>query len=162
MKKTEEFTLAVIKPDACRNGVAALIVSRLASQGLRVERLFVSRWTPKLAAFFYLEHKGKPFYKKLVRFMSSGDSITMLLTGPNAIKRVRKLIGPTLNPPAGTIRGEFGNPKISYENAIHASDSVGSAVKEISILFILPEVEKGLFRKDSPKKRRTTKGKNAA
>jgi nucleoside-diphosphate kinase len=125
----------MIKPDAVARGLVGLIVSRFEAVGLTVERLELGRVTPEQAAANYAEHEGKPFYEGLVAYITSGPVVKMVLSGPEAVSVVRKLMGAT-NPKdaaPGTIRGDFGLTLDA--NIVHGSDSPESAGREISIFF---------------------------
>ena len=128
-------TYCMIKPDAVARGLVGLIVSRFEAVGLTVERLELGRVTPEQAAANYAEHEGKPFYEGLVAYITSGPVVKMVLSGPEAVSVVRKLMGAT-NPKdaaPGTIRGDFGLTLDA--NIVHGSDSPESAGREISIFF---------------------------
>ena len=97
---------------------------------MRMERLSQER-----AKGFYAEHDGKPFFKDLVSFMTSGPVVLQVLEGENAIVRNRELMGST-NPQEaeqGTIRADFA--KSIDANAVHGSDSPASAIREIEFFF---------------------------
>ena len=97
---------------------------------MRMEHLSQER-----AKGFYAEHDGKPFFKDLVSFMTSGPSVLQVLEGENAIARNRELMGST-NPQEaepGTIRADFA--KSIDANAVHGSDSPASAIREIEFFF---------------------------
>jgi nucleoside-diphosphate kinase len=125
----------MIKPDAVARGLVGRIVSRFEEVGLTVERLELGVVTPEQAAANYAEHEGKPFYDGLVAYITSGPVVKMVLSGPEAVVVVRKLMGVT-NPKdaaPGTIRGDFGLTLDA--NVVHGSDSPESAEREISIFF---------------------------
>lgn len=128
-------TYCMIKPDAVARGLVGRIVSRFEAVGLTVERLELGMVTPEQAAANYAEHEGKPFYDGLVAYITSGPVVKMVLSGPEAVTVVRKLMGVT-NPKdaaPGTIRGDFGLTLDA--NVVHGSDSPESAEREISIFF---------------------------
>lgn len=128
-------TYCMIKPDAVARGLVGRIVSRFEEVGLTVERLELGVVTPEQAAANYAEHEGKPFYDGLVAYITSGPVVKMVLSGPEAVVVVRKLMGVT-NPKdaaPGTIRGDFGLTLDA--NVVHGSDSPESAEREISIFF---------------------------
>jgi nucleoside-diphosphate kinase len=84
---------------------------------------------------FYEVHKERPFYRDLVEFMTSGPCIPMVLERENAILALREFIGAT-NPAQaaeGTVRKLYATD-VQF-NAVHASDSVDSAIKEIAHFF---------------------------
>ncbi len=128
-------TYCMIKPDAVARGLVGRIVGRFEDVGLTVERLELGMVTPEQAAANYAEHVGKPFYAGLVEYITSGPVVKMILSGPEAVSVVRKLMGVT-NPrdaAPGTIRGDFGLTLDA--NIVHGSDSPESAEREIAIFF---------------------------
>lgn len=130
-----EKTYCMIKPDAVSRGLVGRIVTRFEEVGLTVERLELGVVTPEQAAANYAEHEGKPFYPGLVAYITSGPVVKMVLSGPEAVSVVRKLMGVT-NPrdaAPGTIRGDYGLTLDA--NVIHGSDSPASAEREIAIFF---------------------------
>jgi nucleoside-diphosphate kinase len=129
------MTYCMIKPDAVARGLVGRIVTRFEDVGLRVERLELGMVTPEQAAANYAEHEGKPFYDGLVAYITSGPVVKMVLSGPEAVSVVRKLMGVT-NPreaAPGTIRGDFGLTLDA--NIVHGSDSPESAEREVAIFF---------------------------
>lgn len=128
-------TYCMIKPDAVARGLVGRIVTRFEEVGLTIERLELGQVTAEQAAANYAEHEGKPFYEGLVAYITSGPVAKMVLSGPEAVSVVRKLMGVT-NPKEaapGTIRGDFGLTLDA--NIVHGSDSPESAEREISIFF---------------------------
>lgn len=125
----------MIKPDAVRRGFVGRIVARFEQVGLTIDRMELGMVSREEAAANYAEHEGKPFYDGLVEYITSGPVVKMVITGPDAVKVCRKLMGAT-NPAdaaPGTIRGDFG--LVMDENVIHGSDSPESAAREIAIFF---------------------------
>lgn len=131
----DQKTYCMIKPDAVARGLVGRIVGRFEDVGLVVERMELGMVTPEQAAANYAEHEGKPFYDGLVEYITSGPVVKMVLSGPDAVPVVRKLMGAT-NPKdaaPGTIRGDYG---LSLDaNIVHGSDSPESAEREIAIFF---------------------------
>jgi len=130
-----ERTLFLVKPDAMQRGLAGEIIKRLESRGLKIVGLKLMQVTPAIAEKHYGEHKGKPFYKGLVDFITSSPIIAAVLEGTNAIEVVRATNGLTnpLKADPGTIRADFGLE--TGRNLVHASDSPASAAREIKIFF---------------------------
>ena len=131
----QERTLSIIKPDAVSKNVVGDIISRFENAGLKVIAMRMERLSRETAKGFYAEHDGKPFFKDLVSFMTSGPVVLQVLEGENAIARNRALMGST-NPQEaepGTIRADFA--KSIDANAVHGSDSEASAVREIEFFF---------------------------
>ena len=131
----QERTLSIIKPDAVSKNVVGDIVSRFENAGLKIIAMRMEHLSQERAKGFYAEHDGKPFFKDLVSFMTSGPSVLQVLEGENAIARNRELMGST-NPQEaepGTIRADFA--KSIDANAVHGSDSPASAIREIEFFF---------------------------
>ena len=130
-----ERTLFLIKPDAVSKKIAGKIIDILEKNDLHIAEMKMLRLDTETAEKFYKEHKNKEFYHKLIKYVTSGPIIAMVLEGEDAIKRARKIIGSTDPKKAepGTIRNLFGTDR-TY-NAVHASDSPESAEYEINIIF---------------------------
>ena len=118
-----ERTLSIIKPDAVGKNIIGQIYSRFESAGLRIAAARMIQLSDSSAGGFYAEHKGRPFYDDLVKFMTSGPVMVQVLEGEDAIAKNRELMGAT-NPQeaaAGTIRADFA--ETIDANAVHGSDS---------------------------------------
>ncbi len=128
-------TLAIIKPDAVSSARAGKILAHLEDAGFTVRSLKMTRLTEAQAGAFYAVHRERPFYADLVRFMTSGPCIPMVLEADDAVPRLREVIGATDPAEAaeGTVRKRYAENK--ERNAIHASDSDENAKKEISFFF---------------------------
>ena len=137
-----ENTLSIIKPDAVSKNVLGKILDRFESSGLKIIAIKMLHLDKDIAEGFYAEHKGKPFFEKLINFMTSGPVVVQVLSGENAIKTNRELMGNT-NPEeaaSGTIRSDFAESIDA--NAVHGSDSPESAEREISYFFTKSEIFK--------------------
>jgi len=130
-----ERTLVLIKPDAMERKLMGEIISIYEKKGFHISALKIVKPSRELAEEHYAEHKGKPFYERLVNFIIRGEVCAMVIEGENVIEAVRKINGATdpLNAEPGTIRGRYALSK--SENAVHASDSIQSAEREIKIWF---------------------------
>ena len=132
-----EQTLSIIKPDAVKKNVIGKIITRFEENGLHLVAGKLIHLTDELASGFYAEHDGKPFFNDLKNFMTSGPVFIQVLEGDNAIQKNRELMGAT-NPQEaaeGTIRADFA--KSIDANAVHGSDSLVSAKREIEYSFQL-------------------------
>ncbi len=130
-----EQTLSIIKPDAVSKNVIGKIISRFEENGLYLVAGKLVQLSDEMAAGFYAEHEGRPFYNDLKAFMTSGPVFVQVLEGEGAILKNRELMGNT-NPQeaaAGTIRADFA--KSIDANAVHGSDSEISAQREINYFF---------------------------
>lgn len=132
---TIEKTLSILKPDAVKNNITGKINSYVESSGLKIIAQRMMLLTKKQAELFYEIHKDRPFFGKLVEFMTSGPVIIQVLVGENAVSKYRQIMGATDPKQAdkGTIRGDFADD-IS-ENRVHGSDSLENARKEIAFFF---------------------------
>ncbi len=137
---SKERTFSLIKPDGVQRGFVGDIVSRFERKGLKVVAMKMLVVSEELAKSYYSEHIGKPFFEPLIRYITSGPSVAMVLEGVDAVKVARQMMGATnpveANP--GTIRGDFGLH--IGRNIIHGSDSHASAEREISLFFDADEI----------------------
>ncbi len=135
-----EKTLSIIKPDAVKKGVIGKIIDRFESNGLRIAAMKKLQLSPKVAGEFYEVHKDRPFFGELVEFMTSGPVVVMVLEGENAVAKNRELMGATDPKEAkkGTIRADFAESIDA--NAVHGSDSLENAEREIKFFFSKIEV----------------------
>jgi nucleoside-diphosphate kinase len=135
-----ERTLAIIKPDAVSAGRAGKVLAHLEGAGFRVRALRMTRLSEAEAGEFYAVHRERPFYASLVRFMTSGPVIPLVLEADGAVARLRQVIGATdpAQAEAGTVRKLYAESK--ERNAIHASDSPENAVAEIGFFFSRQEL----------------------
>ena len=130
-----ERTLVLIKPDAVHRRLVGRIIARFEHKGLKLVGLKMLRIDEPLARRHYAAHEGKPFYEPLVRFITGGPTVALVLEGKRAIEVVRKIMGATFGPEAqpGTIRGDLA---ISNRfNLVHGSDSPQTAEAEIALFF---------------------------
>jgi len=135
-----ERTLSIIKPDAVAKNVIGEIASRFEKAGLSIVAMKMVQLDDEKAGGFYAEHKERPFFGDLVSFMTSGPVVVQVLEGEGAVLANRDLMGAT-NPKeadAGTIRADFAQSIDA--NAVHGSDSVESAEREIAYFFAADEV----------------------
>ena len=132
-------TLTIIKPDAFGSGKAGKVIAHLEAAGFKVLTARVLHLTEAQAGAFYEVHRERPFYGSLVKFMTSGPCMPMILEKPNAVLALREAIGATDPAEAaeGTVRKLFAESK--ERNAIHASDSDENAARES--LFFFSEAE---------------------
>jgi nucleoside-diphosphate kinase len=134
------LTLAIVKPDAVARGNAGRILAHLEADGFGIRALRLIRLTEAQAGEFYAVHRERPFYGSLVRFMTSGPCLPVLLERADAVARLRDVIGATDPEEAapGTVRKLFAESK--ERNAIHASDSDENAAREAAFFFAESDV----------------------
>ena len=135
-----ERTLIIVKPDGIQRHLAGQIIARFERRGFKLVAAKFMRISQKLGRRLYAVHKGKPFYKGLVKYLSSVPSLVMVWEAEGIVDMVRKMIGATFAYDAqpGTIRGDFSCSR-GY-NLIHGSDSAESAEQEIRLFFRPEEI----------------------
>ena len=133
-------TFTILKPDTLKAGNMGAIVAVLEKQGFRVRAMKMLHLTTSQAEGFYYVHKERPFFSQLVKFMTEGPVVTMVLESENAIEKLRKVMGATdpAKADAGTIRKQFGTN--IERNAIHGSDGPETAAFEMSYFFNALEI----------------------
>lgn len=137
-----ERTFSIIKPNAVEKNVMGEIITRFEKRGLRIAAAKFVRLSREKAEGFYIEHKDRPFFGSLVKFMTSGPVLLMCLEGENAVALNREIMGATDPAKAapGTLRKDFAD---SIEaNAVHGSDSPASAERELAYFFDSSEIQK--------------------
>ncbi|HVM66216.1 MAG TPA: nucleoside-diphosphate kinase [Acidimicrobiales bacterium] len=134
-----ERTLSIIKPDGVEKGVIGRVIARFEAAGLKPVAMRLKRLSQAEAEGFYAVHRQRPFFGDLVKFMTSGPVLLMVLEGEGAIAKNREVMGATDPKKAapGTIRAEFATD--IEKNTVHGSDGPETARTEISYFF--PEVE---------------------
>lgn len=137
-------TLSIIKPDAVGGNHIGEIYARFEEAGLKIVAAKMMQLDDERAGGFYAEHRERPFFNDLVKFMTSGPVLVSVLEGENAVARHREIMGATNPKDAldGTIRKDFA--KSIDENAVHGSDSEESAKREIAYFFSNDEICKRL------------------
>lgn len=135
-----ETTLTILKPDSVGAGATGKILDHLIREGFEVRGLKLTRLSEAQARSFYAVHRERPFYSRLVAFMTSGPVVVAALARPGAVARLREVMGATDSQQAapGTIRAEFGTD--IERNAIHGSDSPENAEREVSFFFAAAEL----------------------
>ncbi len=129
------LTLTILKPDALQNGHTGKIIDHILGAGFRIRAMKLIHLTAAQAGQFYEVHRERPFYGDLVKYMSSGPCLPMLLEKANAVEDFRATIGATDPAKAaeGTIRKLYAQ---SIEaNAVHGSDSDENALREAAFFF---------------------------
>ena len=135
-----ERTLVMVKPDAVRRNQVGEVIRRFEAAGLTIRALKMVHLERREAEGFYQIHRDRPFFSSLTKFMSSGPTVAMVLESPDAISRVRTLMGATDPAKAepGTIRKDLATS--IEQNAVHGSDSSESAAYEIPYFFSTMEL----------------------
>lgn len=137
---SKQRTLSIIKPDAISKNIIGEIYTRFENADLKIIASKMKHLSKLEAEGFYIEHKERPFFTALVEFMISGPVMIQVLEGENAVLKNRDLMGAT-NPKdadKGTIRADFADSIDA--NAVHGSDAVETAIREIGYFFSETEI----------------------
>jgi len=134
-----EQTLLIIKPDGVTRGLVGDVLARVERKGYRIDHIKSQTMDTDTANRHYAEHKGEPYYDKLISYITEGPLIVAVISGENSIENVRKIMGATdpLEATAGSIRGAYATSVT--RNLVHGSDSPESAEREIDLFF--PEID---------------------
>ena len=135
-----ERTFAILKPDAVAAGQSGEIIAAIQKAGFRIVGMKMKRLSQIEAEGFYAVHRERPFYASLVKFMTEGPVVLMVLESGDAIKKWRDSMGATnpANAAEGTIRKRFAQ---SIErNCVHGSDAPETAAVEIPFFFSASEL----------------------
>lgn len=129
-------TLVIAKPDATERGLVGEIISRIERKGLHLVAAELRHLDTEVAGRHYEEHRGKPFFDDLLRFITRSAVMVLVVEGPSDTWQVVRTMMGVTNPAAaapGTIRGDLAIE--TSENLIHGSDSAESAAREIALFF---------------------------
>jgi nucleoside-diphosphate kinase len=135
-----ERTLSIVKPDGVRGNLIGEVYRRFEKAGLAVIGARMLQLSQREAEGFYAVHRERPFFRDLVRYMSSGPVMVQVLEGEGAIARNRDLMGATdpAKAAAGTIRADLATS--IEQNVVHGSDGPESAAREIAYFFSSTEL----------------------
>jgi nucleoside-diphosphate kinase len=135
-----ERTLSIVKPDGVRGNLIGEVYRRLEQAGLSIVAARMLRLSQREAEDFYAVHRERPFFRDLVRYMTSGPVIVQVLEGEDAIARNRDIMGATDPHQAapGTIRADLATS--IEQNVVHGSDAPDSAAREIAFFFSSTEL----------------------
>jgi nucleoside-diphosphate kinase len=130
-----ERTLSIVKPDGVGRNLIGEVYRRFESAGLKVVAARMMQLSKAEAEGFYAVHRERPFFKDLVRFMTSGPVMVQVLEGEAAIAKNREVMGATDPKKAakGSIRADLASS--IDENIVHGSDAADTAAREIGYFF---------------------------
>ena len=135
-----ERTLSIVKPDGVRKCAVGEVIRRFEAARLKIVALKMTRLDNAGASGFYHVHRERPFFGSLVKFMTSGPIVPMIVEGENAIATVRRIMGATdpAKADAGTIRKDLAAS--IEENIVHGSDAPATAAFETAYFFSALEI----------------------
>src|SRR5262249_21200341 len=130
-----ERTLSIVKPDGVEKNLIGEVYRRFEKAGLRILAGRMLSLSQPQAHACHAVHRERPFYKDLVRYMTSGPVMVQVLEGDNAIQRNRDIMGATdpKKAAAGTIRADLAAS--IEQNVVHGSDGPETAAREIRFFF---------------------------
>ena len=130
-----ERTLSIVKPDGVQKNLIGEVYRRFEKAGLKIVAARMRQLTQREAEGFYAVHRERPFFKDLIRFMTSGPVMVQVLEGEGAIAKNREVMGATDPKKAakGTIRADLATS--IDENIVHGSDAPDTAAREIGYFF---------------------------
>lgn len=133
-------TLSILKPNAVRDNNIGNILSIFEKKNLKIVAMKISHLTKEEAEGFYIEHIKRSFFNSLIKFMISSPIVLLVLQGENAIEKNREIMGETdpLQAKEGSLRKLYGS-SIEH-NAVHGSDSISAAKREILYFFNSKEI----------------------
>jgi nucleoside-diphosphate kinase len=175
---TKEKTLVLLKPDAVQRNLIGDIIGRFERVGLKIVALKFVIPTKEQAYTHYVKNEaeitalgqrsidgkrkggavvdddptelGTKIIDRLVRFLTSGPVVAMVLQGHQAIAITRKIVGSTepLQSAMGTIRGDYtvdsyliaDTDDRAVRNLVHASSNAQEAEYETNVWFKPEEV----------------------
>ena len=130
-----ETTLVLIKPGGVERDLIGEIVRRIEARGLKITGLSLLKADKATAEAHYAEHKERPFFAGVVEYLTSGPIVALAVSGENAVKAIRAMMGAT-NPveaAPGTVRGDLA---LSIEdNLVHSSSDPDAAAAELKLWF---------------------------
>jgi nucleoside-diphosphate kinase len=131
----KERTFLMVKPDGVKRKLVGEIIGRMEAKGFILAAARVLVLSPTLAEEHYREHRGRPYYRELVEFITSGPVVAMVWEGPGVVELTRRLLGhrEPLQALPGTIRGDYAGQ--TTQNLAHAADSPETAAREIALFF---------------------------
>ncbi|XP_012079896.2 nucleoside diphosphate kinase 2, chloroplastic [Jatropha curcas] len=130
-----EETYIMVKPDGVQRGLVGEIISRFEKKGFKLTGLKLFQCPKELAEEHYKDLKARPFFPKLINYITSGPVVCMAWEGVGVVASARKLIGSTdpLQAEPGTIRGDLAVQ--TGRNVVHGSDSPENGKREIALWF---------------------------
>ena len=137
-----ERTFSIVKPDGVARNLIGQVLSRFEKAGLKVVAARMQHLSQRDAEGFYAVHAARPFFKDLVKYMTSGPVLLQVLEGENAIAKNREVMGATDPKKAaeGTLRKDFATD--IEKNTVHGSDSPENAKIEVAYFFAETEIQK--------------------
>jgi nucleoside-diphosphate kinase len=156
----EERTLVLIKPDGLVKSLTGNIITTLSETKLKIVGAKIVKVSRELAEAHYNDLKdrlikkfgkeeGAKIFESTIEYLQgkfhTDRVFALVYKGEDAVKKVRELVGET-NPEKASpisIRGKYGRINSQtkvLETAVHCSDSVENAKREIALWFKKDEI----------------------
>lgn len=125
----------LVKPDGVKRNLVGACLAAFEKAGLAIMDIKLMTLEPERARELYRIHRDEPYFESLVAYMSSGPLVAVIFEGPDAVRRVREIMGDTDPAEAapGTLRALYGETVES--NTVHGSDGAQAAARELDIIF---------------------------
>ena len=130
-----ETTLVLIKPGGVSRNLIGEIIRRIEARNLKVTGLKLLNADRATVEAHYAEHKERPFFKDVCDYLVSGPVVAIAVSGTNATKAIRAMMGATnpIDATPGTVRGDLA---LSIDdNLTHSSSDPDAAALELSLWF---------------------------
>ena len=130
-----ETTLVLIKPGGVSRNLIGEITRRIEARNLIVVGLKLINADRATVEAHYAEHKERPFFKDVCDYLVSGPVVAIAVSGTNAVKAIRAMMGATnpVDAAPGTVRGDLA---LSIDdNLTHSSSDPEAAAIELSLWF---------------------------
>ena len=106
-----ERTYIMTKPDAYERGLIGQIITRIENKNFKITDMKMMHLDEEILKEHYAHLLDKPFFPEIVKYMTSGPVVGMIVEGNGVVEAMRKMMGPTnsLEANPGTIRGDFSD-----------------------------------------------------
>ena len=132
---TQERTYIMLKPDCVERKLMGEVISKIEKKGYKITNIKMMHLNEEILREHYAHIADRPFFPEIVKYMTRGPVVGMIVEGENVVKGMRILMGATKfeEAAAGTIRGDFAMS--TAENIVHGSDSPENGEIEIKRFF---------------------------
>ena len=130
-----ETTLVLIKPGGVSRNLIGEVLRRIEARGLVIASLKLIHAERATVEAHYDEHRERPFFGSVVDYLTSGPIVALAVSGENATKAIRTMMGATnpIEATPGTIRGDFA--LTIEDNLTHSSSDPEAAARELALWF---------------------------
>jgi len=139
MTESQETTFTMIKPESAQYlNIVEAIATRFMKEGFVIMEYRKIHLSSQIATELYKIHKEKVWFSELLDYVTKSPCVIFALKKENAIQDLRKLVGPT--DPNEARKTDFDSLRALYGtskqcNAVHCSDSLENAKRELEIFF---------------------------